>query len=110
MTNYPIQGVGIDVRLLNWKDPAYLEEKIDECDEFYCELQPNGVIACIDIATDEHNTTYLIIHNYRAYQRTPFDSLESLEEFFVKVIAPHVHNTHDEIISLIDNIDTTYYG
>ena len=110
MANYPIQGVGIDVNSLSWKDPAYLEQKLDACDGFYYQLQPNGVTAYMEIATDEHDVTYLIIHNYRAYQRTPFESLENLEEFFVKVIAPHVHNTHEEIVSFIEDIDTTYYA
>ena len=110
MQDYPVQGVGICVNDLDWKDSSYIDELIEQaCDGFYMEVQPNNETAYIDIVSTEE-WVFLIIYNYKAYQRTPFNSFEELQQCFIRALRDKVNNTDAEIIGLIDDINTTYWG
>ena len=111
MQNYPIQGIGIKINDLVWKDPSFPETIWEEeHDGFYIEVQPNNETVYIDIATSEDQGAFLIIYNYKAYQRTPFNSIEELQECFIRALRDKVNNTDAEIINLIEDINTTYWG
>jgi len=111
-----MQGVGICLNALEWKDPDILDQMIDEGvgSEFYAEDTPNGVTALIEftLAGDDDGTEdyYLITHNYKAYQQTPFNSEEELKDFYVRALREHVEDSDDEIRNSIEDIDMTFSG
>ena len=117
MNCYPIQGVGICMNSLDWKDPDIFQQMIDDGGDFYSEMQPNGVTAVIDFvivngacSDGSYDDYHLITYNYKPYAQTPFESEDALKDFYIRGLREHVHNTEQEIRDLIDSIDATYWG
>ena len=115
MRDHPVQGVGVCMNCFDWKDPDIFEQMEDECGEFYTEEQPNGVVAHINFTkindgTNGRDDYYLISYNYKPYEKTPFNTLEELKEFYVRALQKHVNNSEQEIRDTVDDIDETYFG
>jgi len=116
MKSYPVQGVGVCVDSLNWKElDVFCQEHDDSGNEFYAEVQPNGVRTVINLTIaggddDDNDAYFLVIYNCKPYEQTPFSSLEEIKEFYVRALRESVHNTDDEIRAAVEDIDTTYWG
>lgn len=118
--SYPVQGVGAYISHFDWKDKSIfdkiyaMEQNGIKKEKFYSEKRPNGIIARIDVAavggSDCDNELYdylLIVYDYKAYRKTPFNSLEDLKMFFVRALRGHVNNTQREIMEMINSIAKT---
>ena len=99
---------------LDWKDPDIFNQVIEEAigSEFYAKVQPNGVRAIIEYTIcgdddDGDDIYHLITHNYRAYEPTPFNSLDELKEFYVRALQEHVNNPPDEVRKAVTEINST---
>ena len=114
MQSYPIQGVGVRMNSFDWKDSDIYEQIEDDNDPFYAEQQPNGVTAYIEFVRVDDGSNdddcYLITYNYKAYQQTPFNTFEELQEFYVRGLREHVNNTDEEIRASVEDVDVTFWG
>ena len=111
MTSYPVQGTGIKASELDWKHPDGFDgvwEKLDW--QYYCGSR-NGINVSIDVAVaGDEEEVFLIVYNYRPYQKTPFGTFGELQEFFVEALKGEVNNSEVEIKRLVEDIDLTSWG